>query len=178
MAPDFSTFATTCAFCGTLAWIIQGVGGAESVGVFLNDLKGDVKSFVKVIVVSGLVIGLLYAIASAMMNIFVPVGKLNLSTGIFVAMGKVFEYIGIPMAVSTRIVGLILLAATLGSLMMWTSAPVKVFFSEIPAGIFGGKINEPNEQGIPWRAAWLRFGIVVPLLIIPALGSGNVNDLL
>lgn len=178
MAPDFSTFATTWAFCGTLAWIIQGVGGAESVGVFLNDLKGGVKSFVKVIVVSGLVIGLLYAIASAMMNIFVPVGKLDLSTGIFVAMGKVFEYIGIPMAVSTRIVGLILLAATLGSLMMWTSAPVKVFFSEIPAGIFGGKITELNEQGIPWRAAWLQFGIVVPLLIIPALGSGNVNDLL
>lgn len=178
MAPDFSTFATTWAFCGTLAWIIQGVGGAESVGVFLNDLKGGVKSFVKVIVISGLVIGLLYAIASLMMNVFVPVGELDLATGIFVSMGAVFEYIGIPMAVSTRIVGLILLAATLGSLMMWTSAPVKVFFSEIPEGIFGSKITELNEQGIPWRASWLQFAIVVPLLIIPALGSGNVNDLL
>ena len=62
--------------------------------------------------------------------------------------------------------------------MMWTSAPVKVFFSEIPEGVFGGKIVELNEQGIPWRAAWLQFAIVVPILIIPGLGSGNVNDLL
>lgn len=62
--------------------------------------------------------------------------------------------------------------------MMWTSAPVKVFFSEIPSGIFGGKIIELNKQGIPWRAAWLQFAIVVPILIIPALGSNNVNELL
>lgn len=178
LSPDFSSFATTWAFLGTLAWIIQGVGGAESVGVFLNDLKGGVKAFVRVIVVSGLVIGLLYAAASLVMNVFVPAGSLDLSTGIFVVMGKVGEWIGIPMAISTRIVGLILLAATLGSLMMWTSAPVKVFFSEIPKGVFGGKIVELNEQGIPWRAAWLQFAIVVPILIIPAIGSGNVNDLL
>lgn len=178
LSPDFSSFATTWAFLGTLAWIIQGVGGAESVGVFINDLKGGVKSFVRVIVVSGLVIGLLYAVASLVMNVFVPADQLDLATGIFVVMGKVFAWVGIPMAVSTRIVGLILLAATLGSLMMWTSAPVKVFFSEIPKGIFGGKLVELNEQGIPWRAAWLQFAIVVPLLIIPALGAGNVNDLL
>ena len=53
------------------------------------------------------------------------------------------------MEVSTRVIGLILLAATLGSLMMWTSAPIKVFFTEIPKGVFGSKIVELNEHGIP-----------------------------
>lgn len=178
ISPDFSTFATTWGFLGTLAWIIQGVGGAESVGVFINDLKGGVKAFVRTIILSGLVIGLLYAGASIVMNVFVPMGSLDLSTGIFTVMSAVGKWIGIPGAVVTRIVGLILLASTLGTLMMWTSAPVKVFFSEIPKGIFGGKIIEMNKEGIPWRAAWLQFAIVVPLLIIPALGSNNVNDLL
>ena len=37
---------------------------------------------------------------------------------------------------------------------------------------------ELNEDGIPWRAAWLQFAIVVPILVIPAHGSGNINDLL
>lgn len=178
LSPNLSTFATTWAFLGTLAWIIQGVGGAESVGVFVNDLKGGVKAFVRTIIIAGLVIGLLYAGASIVMNIFVPVGKLDLSTGIFTVMGAVGQWAGISVPVVKRIVGLILLAATLGSLMMWTSAPVKVFFSEIPKGIFGGKIIEMNKQGIPWRAAWLQFIIVVPILIIPALGSNNVNELL
>ena len=178
LAPDTSSFSTTWAFLGTLAWIIQGVGGAESVGVFLNDLRGGVKAFVRTIVVAGLMIGLLYAVASLLMNVFVPVGGLELSNGLFVVMGAVGEHFGIPALVTYRVVGLILLAATLGSLLMWTSTPVKIFFSEIPRGVFGERIIELNEHGIPWRAAWLQFAIVVPILIIPALGSGNINDLL
>ena len=50
------------------------------------------------------------------------------------------------------------------------SAPVKVFFSEIPEGIFGKKTVELNEHGIPVRATWIQFIIVIPLLLIPALG--------
>lgn len=163
---------------GTLAWIIQGVGGAESSAVFLNDLRGGVKAFVRTIVLAGIVIGLLYATASLLMNVFVPVGTLDYSNGIFVVMGAVGEYFGLSAGLVTRVVGVILLAATLGSLLMWTSTPVKIFFSEIPKGIFGGKLVELNEDGIPWRAAWLQFAIVVPILVIPALGSGNINDLL
>lgn len=178
LAPDTSSFATTWAFLGTLAWIIQGVGGAESVGVFLNDLRGGVKAFVRTIVVAGLMIGLLYAVASLLMNVFVPVGGLELSNGLFVVMGAVGEHVGIPVLITYRVVGLILLAATLGSLLMWTSTPVKIFFSEIPRGVFGEKVIELNEHGIPWRASWLQFAIVVPILIIPALGSGNIDDLL
>lgn len=105
-------------------------------------------------------------------------GGVAISTGIFDVFGAVFAHFGIPMEVSTRAIGLILLAATLGSLMMWTSAPIKVFFTEIPKGVFGSKIVELNEHGIPARAAWLQFAIVVPILIIPALGSGNLDDLL
>ncbi|WP_136194304.1 amino acid permease [Actinomyces procaprae] len=178
LRPDTSSFATTWAFLGTLAWIIQGVGGAESVGVFLNDLRGGVKAFVRTIVAAGLMIGLLYAVASLLMNVFVPTGGLDYSNGLFVVMGAVGEHFGVPAALTFRVVGLVLLAATLGSLLMWTSTPVKIFFSEIPRGVFGGKIVELNEQGIPWRAAWLQFAIVVPILIIPALGSSNINDLL
>lgn len=178
MHPNFSTFSTTWAFLGTLAWIIQGVGGAESVGVFLNDLRGGVKAFVRTIVFSGILIGVIYALASLVMNVFVPNGKLDYSTGLFVAMGALGQHFGIPIGMTYRVVGVILLAATLGSLLMWTSTPVKVFFSEIPRGIFGGKLIELNENGIPWRAAWLQFIVVVPILIIPALGSGNINGLL
>lgn len=178
MTPDFSTFATAWMFLGTLAWIIQGVGGAESVGVFLNDLRGGVKAFVRTIVLAGIMIGLIYAVASLMMNVFIPEGNLEYSNGLFVAMGAVGKYFGISSAIVNRVVGVILLAATLGSLLMWTSTPVKIFFSEIPDGIFGGKLVELNEEGIPWRAAWVQFAIVVPILIIPALGSSNIDDLL
>ena len=47
MKLDPSSGLTTWAFLGTLAWIIQGVGGAESIGVYLNDLRGGARSFVR-----------------------------------------------------------------------------------------------------------------------------------
>ncbi|WP_172120872.1 amino acid permease [Actinomyces faecalis] len=178
MAPDTSSFATTWAFFGTLAWIIQGVGGAESVGVYINDIRGGVKTFIRTIICAGLLIGLLYAVASALMTVFVPAGELTYSNGIFQTMGGLASHFGIGSAVANRVIGFVMLAATLGSLLMWTATPVKIFFSEIPDGVFGGKVVELNDQGIPWRAAWVQFLIVVPILIIPALGSDSIDGLL
>ncbi|MFP1453380.1 hypothetical protein ACLB1N_29150 [Escherichia coli] len=46
-----------------------------------------------------------------------------------------------------RFVGLVSFTAMFGSLLMWTATPVKIFFSEIPEGIFGKKTVELNESG-------------------------------
>ncbi len=178
MSPDFATFATAWAFFGTLAWIIQGVGGAESVGVYINDLRGGVTSFVRTIVLAGLGIGLLYAVSSLFMTVFVPQGDLTYSSGVFQTMAGLGNHLGLDESIVDRVVGVVMLAATLGSLLMWTSSPVKIFFSEIPDGIIGGKLVEQNEDGIPWRAAWVQFIIVVPILVIPAIGTGDINSLL
>jgi amino acid transporter len=51
-------------------------------------------------------------------------------------------------------------------------------FSEIPAGIFGKKTVELNQNGVPARAAWIQFLIVIPLMIIPMMGSSTVQDLM
>jgi len=77
-----------------------------------------------------------------------------------------------------RFVGLVSFTAMFGSLLMWTATPVKIFFSEIPEGIFGKKTVELNENGVPARAAWIQFLIVIPLMIIPMLGSNTVQDLM
>lgn len=178
MTPNFSTFAAMWGFFGVMAWIIQGVGGAESIGVYLNDLRGGAKSFIRVIVIAGVSIGLIYAVASMLMTVFIPQGGITFANGVFETIGAVGGHFGLSGAFMNRMVGVIMLAANLGSLLMWTSTPVKVFFSEIPDGIFGSKVTELNEEGMPVRAAWIQYAIVVPILVIPALGSGNINDLL
>ena len=65
-----------------------------------------------------------------------------------------------------------------GSLLMWTAAPVKIFFTEIPKGIFGAKTVSLNQHGVLTRAAWIQFLIVIPLMLIPTIGSGNVQELM
>lgn len=77
-----------------------------------------------------------------------------------------------------RLVGVILCLGSLGSLALWTAAPVKVFFSEIPEGVFGKWLVRTNEEGNPTNALIVQGIIVTTLLIVPALGIGSMDSFL
>ena len=74
-----------------------------------------------------------------------------------------------------RLVGIILFVGSLGSLALWTAAPVKVFFSEIPDGVFGKWLVKTNE-GKSTNALLVQGIIVTILVAIPALGIGNMDS--
>lgn len=173
MTPSFSW-----AFLGVITWIFMAAGGAESISVYVNDVKGGHKSFVKVVIMAGILIGVLYSVSSLLVNVFVPREALTFTGGSV----QIFEGLAVHYGLSTewvnRFVGVVLFAAMFGSLLMWTATPVKIFFSEIPAGIFGKKTVELNQHGVPVRGAWIQFFIVIPLLIIPALGSDSAQELM
>ena len=173
MIPDFSW-----AFLGITTWIFMAAGGAESVAVYVNDVKGGSKSFVKVIIVAGLFIGVLYSIASLLINVFVHSDTLKFTGGSVQVFEGLAAHFGLPTVLMNRFVGLVSFTAMFGSLLMWTATPVKIFFSEIPAGIFGKKTVELNENGVPARAAWIQYLIVLPLMLIPTLGSNTAQDLM
>ncbi|GHA63559.1 amino acid permease [Photobacterium aphoticum] len=173
MTPDFSW-----AFLGITTWIFMAAGGAESVAVYVNDVKGGSKSFVKVIIVAGIFIGVLYCVGSLLINVFVPSETLKFTGGSVQVFEGMAKYFGLPEIMVNRFVGLVSFTAMFGSLLMWTATPVKIFFSEIPEGIFGKKTVELNENGVPARAAWIQYLIVLPLMIIPTLGSNTAQDLM
>ncbi|ARR48934.1 amino acid permease [Photobacterium damselae subsp. damselae] len=173
MIPEFSW-----AFLGITTWIFMAAGGAESVAVYVNDVKGGSKSFVKVIIVAGLFIGVLYSVGSVLINVFVSSSELKFTGGSVQVYEGLARYFGLPEIMMNRFVGLVSFTAMFGSLLMWTATPVKIFFSEIPAGIFGKKTVELNENGVPARAAWIQYLIVLPLMVIPALGSNTAQELM
>lgn len=166
------------AFLGTMAWIFFAAGGAESVGVFLNDVRGGARTFVRTIIFAGVLIGLLYAVSSLVLNLYVPASRLSYTSGVFQVYGALGEQHGLPARLLNRMVGAIMLLGSFGALMVWTAAPVKALFSEIPPGIFGARAIALNRHDMPERAAWIQFCIVVPLLVVPALGSTDVDQLL
>lgn len=173
MTPHFNW-----AFLGIIAWIFQAAGGAESVAVYVNDVKGGSRSFVKVIIISGLVIGVLYSVASLLINVFVAQSALHFTGGTVQVFEGLSAHFGLPAVLMNRFVGVVSFTAMFGSLLMWTAAPVKIFFTEIPKGIFGEKTIRLNKHGVPTRAAWIQFLIVIPLMLIPTLGSNSVQELM
>jgi amino acid transporter len=173
MAPAFSW-----SFMGTMAWILFAAGGAESVGVFLNDVRGGARTFVRTIIFAGLLIGALYSVSALVLNLYVPASKLSYTSGVFQVFGALGEHHSVSPLLLNRLVGAVMLLGSFGTLMVWTAAPVKALFSEIPQGIFGERAIALNRHDMPERAAWIQFFVVVPLLVIPAMGSSNVNQLL
>lgn len=148
MTPNFNW-----AFLGITAWIFMAAGGAESVAVYVNDVKGGSKAFVKVIIIAGLFIGLLYSVSSVVINVFVPREALKFTGGSVQVFEGLSTYFGLPEILMNRFVGVVSFTAMFGSLLMWTAAPVKIFFAEIPKGVFGAKTVELNKHGVPARAA-------------------------
>lgn len=166
-------------FFMVLAWILQAVGGAESIGVYIKDVKGGNKTFVKGMLIATIVVGALYALGAVALGLVVPSETLqgNFSNGLFDAFRILGSHYGIGNII-TNFVGFIMFLASLGSLVLWTAAPVKVLFSEIPDGIFGSWVAKTDKEGNPVNALYLQAVIVTVLLIIPALGIGSVDSLL
>lgn len=164
----------------TMAWILQAVGGGESIGVYIKDVKGGNKTFVKTMIGATVIVGIMYILGAVAVGLVVPteVLKGNFSNGIFDIFKILGNYFNIPGGVMVRLVGVILCLGSLGSLALWTAAPVKVFFSEIPEGVFGKWLVRTNEEGNPTNALIVQGIIVTTLLIVPALGIGSMDSFL
>ncbi|MBV7391293.1 MULTISPECIES: amino acid permease [Enterococcus] len=167
-------------FFMTMAWILQAVGGGESIGVYIKDVKGGNKTFVKTMIGATIIVGVMYILGAVAVGFVVPADVLtgNFSNGIFDIFKILGNFFHIPSGVMVRLVGVILFIGSLGSLALWTAAPVKVFFSEIPEGVFGKWLVKTNEEGNPTNALLVQGVIVTILLVIPALGIGNMDSFL
>ena len=130
-------------------------------------------------VISTAIVGGLYALGAVSVGLVVPSEVLqgNFSNGLFDAFAILGANYGVGNII-TNIVGFIMMLASLGSLVLWTAAPVKVLFSEIPEGIFGKWIAKTDKKGTPVNALYVQAVIVTVLLLVPALGIGSVDSLL
>lgn len=99
--------------------------------VYVNDVKGGSRAFVKVIIVSGLFIGVLYSVSSLLINVFVHRTDLHFTGGTVQVFEGLSAHFGLPTMLMNRFVGIVSFTAMFGSLLMWTAAPVKIFFTGI-----------------------------------------------
>ena len=141
-------------------------------------LEISVENANRQILIIAVVIGVLYSIASLLINVFVAQSALHFTGGTVQVFEGLSAHFGLPAVLMNRFVGIVSFTAMFGSLLMWTAAPVKIFFTEIPKGIFGEKTIRLNKHGVPTRAAWFQFLIVIPLMLIPTLGSDSVQELM
>lgn len=167
--PDFSF-----QFFAVFIWILMAGDGAQGLGVYVKDTKGGSKNFVKYLMIAIIIIALIYAIGGILVEVFPPESG-DLGGGFYGAIGRSLVFLGIPIEVSYYILGTITFLGFAG-VLMWTSAPVKVLFSEAPEGFFSESVTKLNKYGMPVKGAWIQFICVLPFFIVPAIGSQGLDE--
>ncbi len=168
----------------TFVWVLMAADGAQGLGVYVNKVEGGQKGFSKALIIAVMLIGSVYVVGTLLAAVF-PAASLGDNT--FLVLGMALYWVighiiqlfgGDAMAAkegiftaSNVIVGWILLISSIGGLLMWTAAPVRTFFTEIPSGVFGSKVTKNNRKGAPVLGAWIQFIIVVPLILIPFMAK-------
>ncbi|MGL5357945.1 MAG: amino acid permease [Metamycoplasmataceae bacterium] len=172
------------AWMSTFIWVLMAADGGQSLGVYVKDVNGGKRAFVKAMMISVLAIGGCYIVGTLLVSVFPPVG--GLAAGWANSFASIFRFILSPMGVSVEmsqqlayiIMGSIFFITSIGGLIIWTSAPVKVMFSEIAPGIFGSKLSKQNKNGVCSYGAWLQFILVIPFLMLLTwpIGDGNFSE--
>ncbi|AGH80473.1 amino acid transporter protein [Psychromonas sp. CNPT3] len=156
----------------SMSWALQSMGGLEALAAYKRNIKGGERSFKIGLLLNVTIFSLVIVVCSLLLNEILPAdeaSKLGLMSAIYVA----FQQLGFP-GWWTNVIAMFLLLTTLcGSLMLWTSAPVKMLFVDAPKGIFGDRLSEVNKEGTPINALKMQGILVSIILVLFMLGQFN-----
>ncbi len=168
--PEINSWGTLM----TVSWLLFALGGAESIGVYVNDTKGGIKTFVKGVIVAALVTGGLYILGAYATSLVLRQDDVDLTNGIFSVFNQLGSQIGVGPWI-TNFVGVILAITAIGGLALWTAAPAKIMFSELPKGLLPDILLKTDKQGTPVNALWIQAVIVTVLMLIPGMGIDSIE---
>lgn len=151
--------------------IIFGYTGGEVVANFVTEIENPRKNYPKAILLSALLVGVIYVIGSVAITSLMPTSEIKASTGILDAISTGAGNVGIGSWL-VKIVALGISISILGATVIYIASPIKMLFGSVPEGMFGKKLTEMNEVGIPKKAVYLQTAIVAMLLIATSLFPG------
>ena len=167
------------AYLTTLSMLVFAVGGAEKISPYVNNTKEPSKNFPKgMLALAGMVAvcALLGSVAMGMMfnaNAIPEDLKMN---GQYYAFQLLGEHYGVG-NVFVIIYGLANAAAQLSSLVFSIDAPLRVLLGEADERFIPKALTKTNKNGVLVNGYIMTAILVSTLIIVPALGIGNTNEL-
>lgn len=169
---DFTYFTT-------ISMLVFAVGGCEKISPYVKDVDDPNKNFPKGMLLLAASVGMSALLGSFAMGIMfnsnnIPADlKMN---GQYYAFKLLGEYYG----VGNLLMILYAIANTLGqisSLMFSIDAPLKILIGEGDRNFIPHSFTKTNEYGAPIVGYKLTAVLVGILIIIPAIGIGDMNNL-
>ena len=167
------------AYLTTLSMLVFAVGGAEKISPYVNNTKEPSKNFPKgMLVLAGMVAvcALLGSVAMGMMfnaNAIPEDLKMN---GQYYAFQLLGEHYGVG-NIFVIIYGLANAAAQLSALVFSIDAPLRVLLGEADERFIPKALTKTNKNGVLVNGYIMTAILVSTLIMVPALGIGNTNEL-
>lgn len=169
---DFTYFTT-------LSMLVFAVGGCEKISPYVKEVDNPNKNFPKGMIILAASVGMSALLGSLAMGIMFNSGNIPADlkmNGQYYAFKLLGEYYGL----GNLLMILYAVANTLGqisALMFSIDAPLKMLIGEGDKNFIPQSFTKTNEYGAPINGYKLTAVLVGILIIIPALGIGDMNNL-
>lgn len=167
------------AYLTTLSMLVFAVGGAEKISPYVNNTKEPSKNFPKgMLVLAGMVAvcALLGSVAMGMMFNANAIPEDLMMNGQYYAFQLLGEHYGVG-NIFVIIYGLANAAAQLSALVFSIDAPLRVLLGEADERFIPKALTKTNKNGVLVNGYIMTAILVSTLIIVPALGIGNTNEL-
>lgn len=172
--PDFNF-----AYFTTISMLVFAVGGAEKISPYVNNTYNPAKEFPRGMITLAVLVALsalLGSIAMGMMFDTNNIPKDLKMNGQYYAFKTLGEYYGVG-NFFLILYALANLAAQISALVFSIDAPLKVLLAETGTKYVPESLTKTNDYGAPINGYKMTAVLVGTLIIIPALGIGDMNDL-
>ncbi|MGL5151311.1 MAG: amino acid permease [Clostridium sp.] len=163
----------------TLSMLVFAVGGAEKISPYVNNTKNPSKEFPRGMIVLAVMVAIsaiLGSIAMAMMFDANNIPKDLMMNGQYYAFKMLGEYYGVG-NVFLVIYALANCVAQISALVFSIDAPLKVLLADTDDNFVPKSLTKTNKHGAPINGYYMTAVLVGILIVVPALGIGNMNDL-
>ena len=167
------------AYLTTLSMLVFAVGGCEKISPYVNNTKNPTKNFPKgMLVLAGMVAvcALLGSIAMGMMFNSNAIPEDLLMNGQYYAFQLLGEHFGVG-NIFVIVYALANTAAQLSAVVFSIDAPLKVFLGDADERFVPKALTKTNKNGVLVNGYLMTAILVSILIIVPALGIGNTNEL-
>ena len=167
------------AYLTTLSMLVFAVGGAEKISPYVNNTKEPSKNFPKgMLALAGMVAvcALLGSVAMGMMFNANAIPEDLMMNGQYYAFQLLGEHYGLG-NIFVIIYGLANAAAQLSALVFSIDAPLRVLLGEADERFIPKALTKTNKNGVLVNGYIMTAILVSTLIIVPALGIGNTNEL-
>lgn len=167
------------AYFTTISMLVFAVGGCEKISPYVKEVENPNKNFPKGMIVLAASVGMSALLGSLAMGIMFNSGNIPADlkmNGQYYAFKLLGEYYGL----GNLLMILYAIANTLGqisALMFSIDAPLKMLIGEGDKNFIPHSFTKTNEYGAPITGYKLTAILVGILIIIPALGIGDMNNL-